>query len=253
MTKANIPILGYGTWDVRGSEGQQSIEHALKVGYRHIDTADWYKNHDIVGAAIKASGIPRAEIYLVTKIFPPLGKQKIMRDAKRFLKELDTEYIDLLLIHWPDNTPVMETLEGMQELKEEGIIRNIGVSNFDEQALDEAFSTGIEIINNQIEIYPGHSQKRLVEYCQQNDISVTAYSPLGQAKSLDEPVVKEIAETYGKSPAQVILNWLMAKDIIVIPKASSPEHIEENWESQGWEMEEDDMRKLDMISIRQYS
>lgn len=242
----SIPILGFGTWNIKGNEGQTAIEHALNIGYRHIDTADYYRNHDIVGAAIKNSRIAREEIYLVTKVFPPLGKQKTIDVTRRSLVELQTNYIDLMLIHWPDGNS-LEGLVGLQQMKQEGLIKNIGVSNFGIGDLTEALESGIKFINNQIEIYPGESKKHVVEFCNQHNISVTAYSPLAQGAALNVPEVLALSKKHNATSAQVILSWLMAKDLIVIPKSVTPSRIEENFAAKDLKLDAKDIELLDQV------
>lgn len=242
-----IPNLGFGTWNLTGTAGRKAMEYALEVGYRYIDTADWYRNHDIVGQSIKSSGVSRSDIFLVTKVYPPLDQERIKSAAYRFLEELRTDYIDLLLIHWPDGTPVIEPLTALQALKDEGIIRRIGVSNFDKSDINEALETGISFVNNQIKIHPGHVPTDLINHCRSNGISVTAYSPLGKSRSIRNEVVTKIAGKHDLGAAQVILSWLMSKDLIVIPKATSERHVSANWESQNVQLGEEDLKLLDNI------
>lgn len=235
----NIPIIGFGTWDLRGKEGQEAIKFALKTGYRHIDTADYYGNHIEVGKAIKNSGIKREEIYLVTKIMPPnLGRDDVLSSVDRFLVEFNTDYIDLLLIHWPGSTPVKETLEAMADAQEKGLVKHLGVSNFEIHHLKEAFETGVTIINNQIDYHPTETPDELVEFCKENDLTVTAYSPLGEGRDLNIKRVQELAIKYDKTPAQVILKWLLQKGFIVIPRSANKDHIKENFEVVNWDLEE---------------
>lgn len=246
--KLKMPSIGLGTWTLQDTSGQEVIEHALEIGYRHIDTADWYRNHSIVGKAIKNSGVKREDIFLVTKVYPPLGEQKVLDSGKRFLNELQTNYIDLLLIHWPDgDTPISETLDSLNELKKKGVTKSIGVSNFEISDLKEALKTGVEIVNNQIEFHPHLQPNDVVKFCKKNNISVTAYSPLGQGKSTRDKIIKQIAEKYDKSPSQIILNWILQKNIIVIPKTSEEGHIKENLQSGDWKMEKEDLEKINNL------
>jgi diketogulonate reductase-like aldo/keto reductase len=234
-----IPPLGFGTWALRGDTGQEAIEYALEVGYRHLDTADWYKNHEIVGKAIKSSQIPRKDIYLATKVYPPYDRENVLESGKRFLEELNVEYIDLLLIHWPGNDPIEETLGAMQELKEEGLVKDIGVSNFDNRDLQKAINTGIEIKNNQIRINPSIYPKEQILFCKDNGITVTAYSPLGEGSSLKNREIKDLAKEHEVLPSQIILKWLLDKGLIVIPRSSKKKHILENWETQNLDFKVD--------------
>jgi 2,5-diketo-D-gluconate reductase B len=244
-----IPILGFGTWALRRELARESVEYALEIGYRHIDTADAYENHEEIGKAIKNSKVPREEIFIVTKLWSDsLESQMVLDSTKRFLEELQTEYIDLLLIHRPGAILVEETLNAMQMLKNEGLVKALGVSNFGIYELKEVLETGIEIDNNQIDYHPSSHDDELVEFCQKNDISVTAYSPFGVGKDLEIPEIQEIAKKYNKSPAQIILKWILSKDLITIPRSGNKEHIKENFEVFDWKLEEDDVRRIDSIS-----
>lgn len=245
-----IPIVGFGTWKLKGKKARKSVEKALDVGYRHIDTADFYRNHKEVGKAVKSSGIPREEIFITTKVWKSdLHKQDVIDAGHRFLDELDTEYIDLLLVHWPNpSIPISETLEGFEALKSEGVIKSIGVSNFYERLLLEVLDTGVQVTNNQIEYHPKKNQQELKDFCDKNSITVTAYSPLNQGRALRLPTVKRLAEKYNKTSAQIILRWLIQKEIIVIPQSSNPDHIESNFKIFDWDLSSKDMQQMDNIS-----
>jgi diketogulonate reductase-like aldo/keto reductase len=247
--QAEIPILGFGTWELQGKQAVKSIKTAIEVGYRHIDTADYYQNHQEVGQAIKESKVKRGDIFLVTKLWPnELGEQDAKKATKRFLNELQTEYIDLLLIHWPSPlVPTEETLRAMEEMREEGIINAIGVSNYDKTDLKEALDTETKVTNNQIEYHPSKQPKQLTEFCKENNITVTAYSPLGRGKALNNPTIKKIANKYNKPSEQVIINWLIAQDIITIPKATSKEHIESNFKALDWQLDKEDIDIINKI------
>ena len=241
----DIPQIGLGTWNLRGKNGQEAIKTALEIGYRHIDTADYYHNHDIVGGAIKRSGIKRDEIYVVSKIMPPLTPQKIDEAGPRFLKELQTDYIDLLLVHWPDSNPIGEVLTNFENLKEKGITKKIGVSNFSFGQIKEAISQRHDINNLQIEIFPGNFDQKLINYCQSKKITVTAYSPFAQGRLINNPKIKKISKEASVNPAQLILAWLLGKGIIVIPKASSREHLMENFQADKVKLSREIIEKLD--------
>lgn len=241
----DIPKIGLGTWALRGAKGQRAIEEALKLGYRHLDTADYYKNHDIVAAAIKKSELPREEIFIVTKIMPPFSSQKILSAGPRFLEELKTDYLDLLLVHWPDSNPVEEVLVSFQKLKDKGVTKKIGVSNFNLTQVKKAVSGGFPIYNHQFEIYPGNLDHKLLDYCLNKGITVTAYSPFAQGRVLNHSKIKELSDEASISPAQLILAWLMQKGIVVIPKASSRDHLQENFQADKVILPRDIIKKLD--------
>ncbi|MDO8633470.1 MAG: aldo/keto reductase [Candidatus Wildermuthbacteria bacterium] len=229
----SIPVLGFGTWQLTGEDCLKSVQLALETGYRHIDTADKYGNHIEVGKAILQSNISRDEIHLTTKVWrTDLAKDAVSASCDRFLQELQTDYIDLLLIHWPNrDIPITETLEAMNKLKESGKIRAIGVSNFTKHHLEDALKTGIEITNNQIEIHPSFKQEEMKTFCDEKGIAVTAYSPLGRGQDIALPVIQEIAKKHNTNPAQVILAWLLNRGIIAIPKSDKQEEIESNFKA----------------------
>ncbi len=244
----SIPVIGFGTWKLKGSEGQKAVEDALSVGYRHIDTADRYGNHKEVGEAIKNSGVKREELFVTTKVwYDRLHREDVLVDVDRFLAELQLDYIDLLLIHWPNKgIPVSETLKPMEECKVAGKIKAIGVSNFTIGHLEEAKAVGVEIVNNQIELHPSFDQLEMRHYCAVNNISVTAYSPL-RSGDLDLPLMQELAGKYGKSPAQIILNWIINRDLIVLPQSTDPSRMKENLEASQFTLSDEDLVLIDGI------
>lgn len=246
--KTQIPLLGFGTWRLTGDKGRAAVEKALEVGYRHIDTADDYGNHREVAKAIANSNVPREEVFITTKIWwPRLTRQEIFDDTKRFLEELGTNYIDLLLAHFPNpEIDIGETLDAFNELYEEGIVRAVGVSNFMIKHLKVALKTGFPIHNNQIEIHPLLYDKELIEFCKKNNLTVSAYSALAQGKAVKLDYIKEIANKYeGASPAQVILNWLMSKDIIALTKSAEPDQIADSFNATRWELSDEDIVTID--------
>lgn len=246
----SIPALGLGTWKLRGKTCYKAIRDALNMGYRHIDTADRYKNHKIIGKAIKDSDVPRFEIFITTKVWwSDLHKEKLIRKAHRFLRELCTDYIDLLLIHWPNKKiPLKESLEAMWVLRESGKIRTFGVSNFTQHHLQDALDLGFQVTNNQVEFHPSFTQYPLKEFCDQNGIVLTAYSPLGQGLDLTLPVIEEIARSKGCSPAQVILRWLVSRGIAAVPKATDTHYMKENLQSLEVSLSEEELKKIDSLN-----
>lgn len=244
-----VPALGFGTWKLTGQTAIDSTLKALEIGYRHIDTADKYENHKEVGQAIKDSGIARKDIFLTTKVwYSELEANKVRKSAERFLEELKTDYIDLLLIHWPNKgVPIEETLNEMNQLKAKGIIKNIGVSNFTVNHLKDCLKTGVEIVNNQVELHPTFAQVQLEEFCRENGILLTAYSPLGRGADLELPVLKEIASKHNKTVPQVILNWIVSRGIIAIPKGTSEEHIRENFEALDFNLSEEETEDIEEL------
>lgn len=244
-----IPALGFGTWKLEGQDAVDSTIKALEIGYRHIDTADVYGNHTQVGQAIIDSGVERKEIFLTTKVWhSKLDAPQLRESVEKFLRELQTDYIDLLLIHWPNREiSLEETLKTMDALKTEGIVKNIGVSNFTINHLKDCLKTGIEIVNNQVELHPTFGQFELQKFCDENGIIVTAYSPLGRGADLELPELVSIASKYNKTVPQVIINWVVARGLIAIPKATSEEHIRENFEALDFALSSDDIEAINKL------
>lgn len=245
----NIPILGFGTWNLGGETCYKAVCEALSAGYRHVDTADRYYNHREVGKALSNSGIKRDQLFITSKIFyEDLRAEKVITSGKRFLDELKTDYLDLMLIHWPNkNIPIVETLEALQILKEEGLIRALGVSNFTIHHLEDAAKTGIDVALNQVELHPSFNQIELKEYCDSVGLVLTAYSPLGMGEELQNETVIKLSKKYNVSPAQVILNWITSRGIVAIPKSTNPENIKDNLNSLNWEMENEDQENMNNI------
>lgn len=248
----NIPVLGLGTWMLTGQKCIEAVKKAIELGYSHIDTADWYGNHVEIGQAIK--DFNRKELFIVSKVQPHyLSYDDVLRLCDKALRELKTDYIDLYLIHWPNpDIPIEESLRAFKKLQDEGKIKRFGVSNFGIKELKEALEKSeIPIVNNQIEFHPYLYKKDLLEFCQKNNVSVTAYSPLGRGELLDDPVITSAAKKYGKTPAQICLRWALQKDTIVIPKASSEEHLKDNMDIFDWQISEEDMKEIDDLNKNQ--
>ncbi len=247
----DIPILGFGTWQITGEDCYNAVKTALELGYRHIDTADVYGNHKEVGRALKDSGIARDQIFLTTKVWrDSLSTDGVLESAKRFQEELQTDYFDLLLIHWPNDAfPINESLEALKELQTSSIVRSIGVSNFTIPLLEEALKTEVKFVTNQVEFHPSLYQMELLEFCKNHDIVVTAYSPIAQGQDLKIGVISELADKYEKSPAQIVLNWIMKKGIIAIPRSKTPENIKDNLGALEFELEDADSEKIDSLNM----
>jgi diketogulonate reductase-like aldo/keto reductase len=248
--QGEIPIMGFGTYPMKGDECQRAVEAALELGYRHLDTADNYGNQEPVGAAIKASGIARGELFVTTKVpRERLRFDDVIRTCENSLRELRTDYLDLYLVHWPNNDiPMEETFRAMARLLDDGRIRAFGVSNFTASRLERALALEIApIAMNQVEYHPLLNQTDLHQFCEANGVAITAYSPLAQGKIADEPAVREVARRVGRAPGQVTLRWLYQRGIVAIPKASSREHIRENLEVLDFELPPEEFRAMDTI------
>ncbi|MGK7869274.1 aldo/keto reductase [Falsiroseomonas sp. E2-1-a20] len=226
-----MPRLGLGTWPMTGAACSAAVESAIALGYRHIDTAEMYGNEDAVGAGLAASGLPRAEIFLTTKIWndKPEG-DSIRRAFDASLKRLATPYVDLLLIHWPSpelNLP--DALAGLAAIRAEGTARAIGVSNFPPKLLARAIAEGVGLAALQVEFHVMLDQSRLLEICRANDMALTAYSPLAKGGASSDPVLEGIARRHGATAAQVALAWLLAQPgVAMVPKAASRARQAEN-------------------------
>lgn len=233
-----IPQLGFGVWQVGNDEAAGIVGKALETGYRHIDTAAIYGNEEGVGKALKASSLPRGDIYLTTKLWnTDQGYDSALKAFDASLKRLQTDYVDLYLIHWPvpaqDRFP--DSWRALIKLKEDGRARSIGVSNFRIADLERLIKeTGITPVLNQIELHPQFQQNELRVFHEKKGIATQAWSPLGQGKILENPVLKQIAAKHAKTVAQIILRWHLDIGNIVIPKSSTPARIEENFDVFGF-------------------
>ena len=243
-----MPSLGLGTWELQGKEGLRAIETALAMGYRHIDTAEMYENHEIVGEAI--SGYDRAELFITSKVNSPhLHYDDVLSVCDATLLELGTDYLDLFLIHWPNpDVPMPQTLDALRHLVEEGKIRDMGVSNFQPHRMRMALDiTPHPLANNQVELHPHLWQDELVRLCFENDVTVTAYAPLGRTKVLQDETIQMLADKHDVTPAQVSLRWLLQKGCVVIPRSTSGEHLRQNMDLFGWSLSSVDMVAIDEI------
>lgn len=254
----SIPELGFGTWQTpNGDVAVSAVKKALEVGYRHIDTAQGYKNEDSVGQAIKESGIPREEIFLTTKLWNENHSYDLVLSSfEESLKKLQTDYIDLFLIHWPnpvkfrDNwqSANAETWRAMEELYQAGKIKAIGVSNFLPHHFEELKKTAtIFPMVNQIFLAPGELQKEVVSYCQEHNVLLEAYSPLGTGKIFDVPEMQELSDKYGKTIAQIAIRWSLQHDFLPLPKSVTPSRIEENLAVFDFELSDEGMQRIDQL------
>jgi len=246
----HIPALGLGTSGLRGKQCTEVVKKALELGYRHIDTADMYGNHRAVAEALNKSVLSRDELFITSKIqSEDLEYKQLKKTADRLLSELELEYFDLLLIHWPSpEISVEESLKAMKELKEAGKVKNVGVSNFTIPLLKEALAAYPDLITvNQVEFHPTLYQKDLLDFAFKNDIILTAYSPLAQGEVFENSVLKSLGKKYDKSPAQLALRWLIEKNIVAIPKASSEAHLKNNLEVFDWDFPVDAAREMELL------
>lgn len=248
-----IPKMGLGTFRFDDSRAAEAVRNALEIGYRHLDTAQMYKNERGVGEGIRATAVPRKEVFVTTKIwYENLRYEDLIASLKESLQRLSLDYVDMTLIHWPspDNAvPMEEYLKALYETKRQGLTHHIGVSNFTEALLQQALSLpeGKELENNQVEVHPWLANRELVSFCQQRHIPVTAYMPLAKARVMEDPTLKEIARKYNANPAQVTLAWLQARDLIVIPASANVEHQKINFHSRDLRLDRDDMERINAM------
>lgn len=245
---AEIPVLGFGTYNLYGDTCRQAVRDAVEMGYRHVDTAEFYDNHRPVGEGIAEASVPRQEIFLTTKVWKTHLEGDQVHDVVRTaLADLDVDYINLLLVHWPNEAvPIEETMRAMNELQREGAVRHVGVSNFSVDQLDEAMDASqTPIVTNQVRYDPRTDQRELLEFAIESGVLLSAYSPLGKGDILEEPLLRTIGDRYDKSPAQVALRWLIQQpNVLAIPKAESRDHRFENLQVFDFELTAEEMRSI---------
>lgn len=238
--------MGLGTYRLSGEECTRAVERALALGYRHIDTAQMYRNEDEVGRGLENSGVDREEVFLVTKVWPSdFSHDDVVRKTRESLRQLRTDHVNLLLMHWPSqDVPLEETLGAMTELKEEGRVKHIGVSNFPPQMVEKA-ARHTEVFCNQVEYHPYKAQDDLLEQAKEIDYLLTAYQPIARGEILDDETLREIGEAHGKTPAQVALRWLIQQEkVAAIPKATSEEHLRSNLDVFDFDLSNEEMGRI---------
>jgi diketogulonate reductase-like aldo/keto reductase len=249
LTKGEpIPVPGLGTYLLEGTECVDLVERALDLGYRMIDTAQDYQNETEVGLGIKRTRVPRKEIFLITKVAPGnLKSEDVTQSTKESLKKLDTDYVDLLLIHWPSaEVSLEETVGAMDELKKKGYIRHLGVSNFPPSLVDEAARYS-EIFANQVEYHPYLVRNYLLEHAGNNQYLPIAYSPAAKGRINDDSVLIKTGQNHRKTPVQVALRWLIQQGIAPIPKTADPVHLKENMEIFDFQLGEQEMKSIESL------
>lgn len=246
-----IPIIGFGTYKLQNEndEACNIIKEAINAGYRSIDTASFYNNEEGVGKGIRESGVPREELFVTTKVWiDDDGYENTIKAFNKSLKKLGLDYIDLYLVHWPTEN-IKETWRAIEDLYKEKKVRAIGVCNCTVNQLEEII--GFSVINpmvNQVEIHPNHSDKELLKVCKRHNIVVQAWSPIMRGQLSSNSIVKNLAQKYNKSEAQIILRWHLQNNVIAIPKTSKVNRIKENIDIFNFEIEKEDMEKIDSIN-----
>jgi len=245
-----MPVLGFGTYKiVDDSEVERSVLAALEVGYRSIDTASMYGNEEAIGRAVAASGIPRGELFLATKVWnDEQGEDGVQRALERSLARLGVDHVDLYLVHWPVPSLYESTWRGMERVLEAGMTRAIGVCNFLEPHLETLRRlTGAVPMVDQVEHHPWLQQPGLRLYCEDHGIVMEAWGPVMRGQAAREPGLVRIAAAHGVSPAQVALRWALQHGVVVIPKSTHPERIRENADIFGFELSDEEMAAIDAL------
>ncbi len=244
-----VPALGLGTYQLTGAACTEGVADALALGYRHVDTAAMYGNEAEVGAGLRQSGVPRADVFLTTKVWiDRLDAAGVRRSTHRSLDALGVDYLDLLLIHWPSPTvPLEETLGAMFALRRAGSVRHVGVSNFPPALLEKACALG-PIFANQVEYHPYLNQDALLEACRAQGVLLTAYTPLAKGRVTTDPAIGVIARRHGKTPAQVTLRWLVQRGVAAIPKARTPAHRRANLDIFDFALSADEMAEMGALA-----
>jgi diketogulonate reductase-like aldo/keto reductase len=241
-----IPLLGLGVWQIpNGPECENAVRWALELGYRHVDTAQAYGNEESVGRALRDSGVPRDEVFITTKFFPVHEDPEV--EAQRSLERLGVDQVDLYIIHWPQGGPTW-AWPGMERAQQAGYARSIGVSNFSVAELDEVLSVAqARPVVNQVQFSPFKYRRKLLDACEEHDITLEAYSPLGTGRHLADERVRQLAERVGRTPAQVLLRWCVQRDLVVIPKSTHRERLEENAQIFDFTLSQEQMAELDAL------
>lgn len=243
-----VPTIGLGTWRLEGADCRRAVETALEIGYRHVDTAQAYGNERHVGVAMSAAEVDRDDVFLTTKVWVRnAGYDDVIASTRASLDRLGVDYVDLLLLHWPNPlVDIEETMAAMTDLREEGLTRHVGVSNFSVSQLERARAAAdAPIVTNQVQFNPYDPKRELLRYCQDEDVVLTAYSPLAHGGAIHDDRLRAIGDRHGKSPAQVALRWaIQHRNVIVIPKATSREHVEENYDVFDFELSREEMETI---------
>jgi 2,5-diketo-D-gluconate reductase B len=250
---ARIPLVGLGTWDLRGRTCARLVEQALRLGYRHVDTAELYENEREVGEGLRASGIKRGEVFITTKVWPShFAPRELERSAKESLVRLRLSDVDLLLLHWPNpQIPLSETLGALCKVKRMGLARHIGVSNFTVALIEGAVQLADEpLVCDQVELHPFLDQSKVIAACRQHGMAVVAYSPIARGGVKNDAVLARIGKVHGKTAAQVSLRFLVQQGIVVIPRTSRIERLTENLAIFDFELSAAEMAEITSIASR---
>lgn len=258
-----VPMVGFGTWKPEGIDNVDVNKLALEAGYRYFDTASHYGTEPAIGKAIKESGIPREELFITSKIdMPEMGYENTKKAVRGVLERLQTDYLDLYLIHWPkdriDNPDWkqldIDTWRALEELYEEGIVKAIGMSNFLPHHMENILNNcKIKPMVDQIEFHPGYTQETTVQYCQERGILVQAWSPMGRMRVLQDELLVELAKKYQVTPAKICLRYAVQRGLTVLPKSSSMERMKENLDLFDFEISQEDMYRISSMPAAGWS
>lgn len=249
IENTTMPALGFGTYRLKGKTCSESVADAIGIGYRHIDTAEMYENEPEIGKGIKSSGIGRDQLFLTTKVwYTHLKHDELIKTVESSLRKLQTDYVDLLLIHWPsEDIHMKEPLEAMMELKQQNKIKLLGVSNFTCDMVDRAVAIA-PVVCNQVEYHPFLNQSEMLKTVRENGMILTAYGPIAKGKVLDNTTLQEIGEKYNKTPTQVTLRWHMQQDkVAAIPKSSDAERRQQNFDIFDFELTQEEMQQISAL------
>lgn len=244
-----MPMIGFGTWQLSGFTGQKAIEAALKTGYRLVDTAELYGNEQLINKAMSVCGIDRKELFITTKI-KPAENTHVAQSIQARLAQLQTNYIDLLLIHWPAGSPELNIKIWNEYIlaKKAGYVRNIGVSNFSTSQIEELWeATSVLPVVNQIEVHPLHFQKNIIDYCHDKGIVIQAYSPFDKGELLQNTRLVHLADKYDVTAAQLINRWCVQHRLIPLPGSSRLDHIQQNFDIFDFIITDSDMARIDAM------
>lgn len=226
----SYPAIGFGTYPLREEVCLKAVSQACELGYRIIDTATFYGNFIPIGRALKASGLKRENFYIISKVWPDdQTPEKLKKDLKKTLQELQTNYLDAYLLHWPNSKiSIEDTLRTIEELRGRGLIRHIGLSNVNVNHLKRALETNVKIAWVQVEMHPQFYDPELLKFCQENSIGIQAWAPLGRGRLSEDPVLDRLGKKYNKTAAQIALKWIIQHQCIPLPGSKSPSHMKEN-------------------------
>ena len=252
---ADIPVIGLGTWDLRGETATRSVATALGAGYRHIDTASSYDNGEAVGEGLRIGGVPRGDVFLTTKVWPTdIAEGDLQRSVEASLKHLAVDYVDLALIHWPSKTvPLAASIKALNEVHARGLARNIGVSNFTVALVEEAVALSDRpLACNQVEYHPYLAQDRVLAACRRHGLAFVSYCPLASGSDpFAQPAIVDAATAHGKTPAQITLRWhIQQESVVAIPRSRNDARIGENFDVFDFELTDAEMAAINALRPR---